>query len=580
MTTPMMVFQAPRTVKFQDWKLALVYYIGLIAVAIYTLFNVFKSQNFLSVAIPTNAVAAYSYTKYPSNSYEGEDPSYSNTSYYGAQEDFYAIASQKPNGDAYKFCNNLQYDYQDLPDYIYVNNSCSYQEEAEITAKTGSEFFITTFVAHQGSSSFDISENFACTLESFTALGLYCDNSTYIKQKTATCICNTPQAGRFPVAVENLTLAIEHAFDSTFREGRLPKTFVRRSGSDKDWAVFDRNELVSLPVWKWLKIAGVDLDARNEVVGGTLDSTTGEVMQPFVRLTGVLLDAHFQYYNYHGNPDDRYSTTAVCILSIKPQMLWSSLGNENFPLTQGKTPDGGFFQSQIMHYRYGIKFEYQAMGEIYKFDVFELVNALATGAILLGTVGTIVGLIAYNNGTRMAKTYSEVAGATYNYQREYARFAANALIARQSFLAMDKDKSGYIDRQDLYEEMVTLFKAEDSDVKEGDTKRLSRQDVKVLCEFLMREAEFKTGDEKADNLQRVGDGRVSLEEWIEISGSDTTHYDTLIELIHTMNPTERTNLLHRFGGSLADKEAANCETSEKDPLLPGFDAYGALDLHP
>lgn len=81
--------------------------------------------------------------------------------------------------------------------------------------------------------------------------------------------------------------------------------------------------------------------------------------------------------------------------------------------------------------------------------------------------------------------------------------------------------------------------------------------LQLLTEFVTREADNSTS--KEDQLQQVGDGRVSLSEWVNIVTTDTTCYETLIQVLQNMGSDEREKLLNRFGGSLMQKELENAK---------------------
>jgi len=65
----------------------------------------------------------------------------------------------------------------------------------QITAKSGGEFFVTTFRADQGQSYFENSTNFPCEMDTFNALGLECLFPERIFYRTSLCYCDTPLLG-------------------------------------------------------------------------------------------------------------------------------------------------------------------------------------------------------------------------------------------------------------------------------------------------------------------------------------------------------------------------------------------------
>lgn len=55
--------------------------------------------------------------------------------------------------------------------------------------------------------------------------------------------------------------------------------------------MFKKGELIEIPVWKILEIAGVDMDAKN--VNLDTDGTS-----PYFRSSGVMIAISFEYYNF------------------------------------------------------------------------------------------------------------------------------------------------------------------------------------------------------------------------------------------------------------------------------------------
>jgi len=161
------------------------------------------------------------------------------------------------------------------------------------------------------------------------------------------------------------------------------------------------------------------------------------------------------------------------------------------------------------------------------------------------------------SGTSKSNTYKEAANTIFDFKREYARFAALSIVAHQSFNALDADKSGYITRQDLFAALKSVFQGATTVDKNGDIVKMKEEDMKLLTEFVTREADNSTS--KEDQLQQVGDGRVSLSEWVNIVTTDTTCYETLIQVLQNMGSDEREKLLNRFGGSLMQKELENAK---------------------
>jgi len=120
--------------------------------------------------IPTHSVAAYT-----ESTYAGNREAYNGTNFLEAQVRFQllselasgrfssALCTRPEVGRATQgaffqaqaasdtFCNNPTFDHADNknPEYNYVDNGCRYPLDAEVSVKSGRDFFITTFSARK-----------------------------------------------------------------------------------------------------------------------------------------------------------------------------------------------------------------------------------------------------------------------------------------------------------------------------------------------------------------------------------------------------------------------------------------------
>ena len=122
------------------------------------------------------------------------------------------------------------------------------------------------------------------------------------------------------------------------------------------------------------------------------------------------------------NPQpNKYDKKPVCVLKIKPEKIWTSLGKQIDSL-EAVNEQGERSGTVIQQYSYGVKFAFAASGEVNRFSIVMLITALSTAFVLMGQVGLVMSLVAYNLSGRMAKTYKEAANTTFNWRREYARY--------------------------------------------------------------------------------------------------------------------------------------------------------------
>ena len=141
----------------------------------------------------------------------------------------------------------------------------------------------------------------------------FCEDTaeTTFRTQSGSCFCERV-VSKFIVGAEHLTCAASHTFESRFREARERPdvTHVRVSGNEEEiLATFGRGEDVKIPVAKLLEWLDIDLDRAEE----------GEASR---RVTGVRIEASFNYYNFHQAPglEERVSLDEgqrVCVVTLE-----------------------------------------------------------------------------------------------------------------------------------------------------------------------------------------------------------------------------------------------------------------------
>ena len=130
-------------------------------------------------------------------------------------------------------------------------------------------------------------------------------------------------------------------------------------------------------------------------------------------------------------------------------------------------------------------------GNLGVFDFFSLVDALVAGAVLLGVAQLIVTYVALYALGLSSKLYMEFMRESVNWRKEYARFGVQCLVVGSTFLSFDKNKSGTLDRREIYASLTEVLK---------DT--LEAPKIASLTDFLMRHSE-KDADVSVGRLEEV-----------------------------------------------------------------------------
>lgn len=394
-----------------------------------------------------------------------------------------------------------------------------------------------------------------------------------------------------------MTTIVAHAFNSKHRSGGKPKTFVRRHGNDTDHAVFQRGEDISLPLWRILEIAGVNLDERNDGVAKGKDSR-GETASPHFRVTGVKLYMKFLYFNYKDNEDDHFDPNVVAYLSIKASEVWESRGNDISSSSMGSAnlweqeddlnKAYGYMSNT---YRYGISLNFESMGTVYQFSLTVLITAIVQGLVMLGLCETIVTFVATHNPLSIkTSVYKEVIETQFDIFRETAKFAAKALIAGEVYDMMDKNRDTEVTAREMERKVRKVFLTTD---KLKNISNEDQQNMEVLTQFIFTEMDFsrrrqveleyeqkallKTGS--TNNLECIGqsatkkhagdgDGKITKREWVDLVSAGESNMDTVLKLVTDLGAVKRETFLQQYRQALGSDQSESHTTGNPFYDLP------------
>lgn len=328
-------------------------------------------------------------------------------------------------------------------------------------------------------------------------------------------------------------------------------------------------EYIELNLTDWLSYVGVDLDKRlddqmspdkavfgkkkyNYLLGNPPYNTTF----PYARVSGVEIVVTLKYYTRKLLPGKHHisvgkgSNDIVCILTLEPKFRWSLRGADvrymiNNPedpvfLTPGgesiKNATRENIGTEVNFKRYGIQFTFKVQGLVGKFNVRSLVTALVTYSVMFSVAQVLVNFMAlYLLGLRSI-LYKEFIMETVIWKREYARFAAQAMVSGYAFLNYDTDDSWRLSRREIFKTLKCLV-----------SHRLTDDKLAALTDFLMRQGDedvninqSKLKYDEENQPEGIFTSTISVHEWVDIFSEDKVKMASLERLIDSEYKDRRT----------------------------------------
>ncbi|KAK3256310.1 hypothetical protein CYMTET_34547 [Cymbomonas tetramitiformis] len=294
---------------------------------------------------------------------------------------------------------------------------------------------------------------------------------------------------------------------------------------------FPEGSLVHLPIYALLALADVDLDSRQTEAKFKGENSNGQEVLPFVRTTGIIFIMHL---NYHSQISWFRVREVEATISVEAVYEWASMGND--PNYIVYSIDGEGIQTLINPYNYGIDIQFEISGTIHRFDVFALVRTLTEGAVLLSLAQQTIGLLAMYGvaGRSERRLISQAVMHEFKPRKVMARFALQSIRYLQQFKECDTDEDGFITRRELHRQVIQAF---------GEV--FSEDDGKILSEMIMMEA-----DSCISAMRKIGDGRLTADEWCQIQTIDGgMDLQALVqEITNSMPQAKRKEYLDRFDG--------------------------------
>lgn len=510
------------------------------------------------------------------------------------------------DGDRRSFDTVLDGDGESL---AFEDIQCKYvaREEAAVVGDSHA-LFVTAerdvFVARR-----DVEPNVAydaCDYASFAAIGMeaFCEDTaeTTFRTQFGSCFCERV-ASKFIVGAEHLTFAASHTFESRFLEGAtVPDvTHVRVSGNEEETlATFGRGEDVKIPVAKLLEWLDVDLDEPLE---------EGEASR---RVTGVRVEASFNYYNFHQAPglEERVSLDEgprVCVVTLElvdagrtevasaerveeptarvgARTGWWFNGPVRFFGTESRTrvapsrrdgkreglgasgvvgthvtgttrssrvdessvihlasrPDGS--SAYVLRSQNGVRVSVNSGGVISRLDAALILETFVQAFLLLSFSNIVMRFVAFTLLGTKSRVYKEFGEHEVEYEREYARFAVQSIVASHAFERLDTDRSGSISE----EELVDALRA-----AQGPNGQSDENDLRALASYIVACGDVdgsQAGDGQADGL-------ISATEWFDLFGSGHADSASIRENLRSLGATEIAMLRRALSPKEGEKPA-------------------------
>ena len=479
----------------------------------------------------------------------------------------------------------------------FQNLKCAYAEKDD-SVQIGDThvLFVTarrdTYVARRPMTN-EVSDD-SCDAVSFEAVGMgeFCDGddeSVSFRIAFGSCFCERADS-RFVAAAEHLTFSASHAYESRFKSGVADVTHVR-VGEDEEsiLATFGKGEDVKIPIVKMLQWLDVDLDSANEeevskrvagvrveasfqyynfhqapgleervsldegpmvciitleiakdgdaVVGGgggKSESHSGSNLGWFHTYAPLGFRDGFDKAPTLGKKHKSLGHTKDLGTNKKDSEFTSRLDQEQlFYLL--KKPDGT--EAYVVRRQDGVRISVGSGGVISRLDFALLLETFVQAFLLLSFSNILMKFVAYTLLGMNSRVYKEFGEHEVQYEREYARFAVQSIVASHAFERLDVDNSGTITESELVDALR---------LAQGPNGKNDENDLRTLAAYIIACGDVD-GDEAGDGN---ADGEISVTEWFDLFGSGHADSQSIRDNLRSLGVTEM-NALKR---SLSEAE--------------------------
>lgn len=368
------------------------------------------------------------------------------------------------------YCSNPSYSYVEGI-YAMAAPECRGMMTSELITKTTDSAFVTTAFSET------VTIGWPCEDVDATGSGAYAaatgasaeeneatcaaSNGTLFNRSNGQCGCQDTRA-YYPLAVEQLSMSLEHAFDTSTAFGDWEGSSVEAAGGSglETFVVFkngttrkfNAGEVMAMPLSAWFNIAGVDLDAKNQAVRR---DDRGNL--PPMRTTGVNVRVDILYSNVDratkrpATSEGRRDVHAE--VKLRPEYgTWTGVGVQAiwvvFPADQDDSVPQHYHL--VERTRQGVLFQFHTSGLIYKFDFWYLLSVAIAALVMVKSADVVADTVAFymlpgGQSTVLLNKRSEIVSK----RSEFAEIGMKAAILACSYRNFDPDNNGIIEAVDI-----------------------------------------------------------------------------------------------------------------------------------
>ena len=164
-------------------------------------------------------------------------------------------------------------------------------------------------------------------------------------------------------------------------------------------------------------------------------------------------------------------------------------------------------------------------GVISRLDAALILETFVQAFLLLSFSNIVMRFVAFTLLGTKSRVYKEFGEHEVEYEREYARFAVQSIVASHAFQRLDTDGSGSISE----EELVDALRA-----AQGPNGQSDENDLRALASYIVACGDVdgsQAGDGEADGL-------ISATEWFDLFGSGHADSASIRENLRSLGATE------------------------------------------
>ena len=443
-----------------------------------------------------------------------------------------------------------------------------------------------------------------CDHASFVSVGMeqYCENTaeTTFRTQFGSCFCERA-VSKFIAGAEHLTFSASHAFEARFKEGVIAPdvTRVRVAGNEEETlATFGRGEDVKIPVAKLLEWLDIELDRAEEgeasprvagvrveasfdyynfhqapgleervsldegpsvcVVtlafadddGGSEVASAEQVEEPELgSRRGWWFNGPARFFESGRRGGAGARLGAVSRAGVASGAVRNggeghksrrSRVDEETVIHLASRPDGS--SAYVLRSQNGVRVSVNSGGVISRLDAALILETFVQAFLLLSFSNIVMRFAAFTLLGTKSRVYKEFGEHEVEYEREYARFAVQSIVASHAFERLDVDNSGTISEEELVD---ALRKAQ------GPNGQSDENDLRALAAYIVACGDVdgsQAGDGEADGL-------ISATEWFDLFGSGHADSASIRENLRSLGATEIAMLRRALSPKEGEKPA-------------------------